>query len=326
MRRILIGLLLVTLLGCASEMPESKESNTKMGANTEEHSTKITSDVGDLAVDESVKPEGAPSEIPTIPEPVEPTPTEPTPAVKMLDVAAAKKQLTADQLALGDPVVNSVGMLLVPIPAGDFQMGSPNSDGNARSGEKPQHPVKITKPFYLGVYEVTQDQYEKVMEARPWQQKKYVKEGPDYPAAYVTWANALEFCRKLSEEEGVEYFLPTEAQTEAQWEYACRAGTTTVYSFGDDESQLEQHAWYDENAFYTSQQYAHIAALEVLGYQHTAGSGRSGDSHGGEHHFADHIGARFVGCSGEQEEPSGGDPTREKPTQEQENLQSQGGL
>ena len=214
--QILIGLLLVTLLGCASEMPESKESNTKMGANTEEHSTKITSDVGDLAVDESVKPEGAPSEIPTIPEPVEPTPTEPTPAVKMLDVAAAKKQLTADQLALGDPVVNSVGMLLVPIPAGDFQMGSPNSDGNARSGEKPQHPVKITKPFYLGVYEVTQDQYEKVMEARPWQQKKYVKEGPDYPAAYVTWANALEFCRKLSEEEGVEYFLPTEAQTEAR--------------------------------------------------------------------------------------------------------------
>ena len=257
--RYLALLIVVMPLGCAKEKSSATATtSTNMGSSSET-STSTTSDPGNFVEEDAVKPTETPSEIPTIPEPVEPIPAEPVPAVKMLDVVAAKKQMTADQVALGDPVVNSVGMLLVPIPAGDFQMGSPNSDGSARSGEKPQHPVKITNPFYLGVYEVTQAQYEKVMEARPWQQKKYVKEGPDYPAAYVTWANAVEFCRKLSEEEGVEYLLPTEAQ----WEYACRAGTTTVYSFGDDESELEQYAWYDENAFYTSQDYAHLVGQKL---------------------------------------------------------------
>ncbi len=72
------------------------------------------------------------------------------------------------------------------------------------------------------------------------QGKVKVKEGPDYyPATNVSWNDAVEFCRKLSEQEGVDYHLPTEAQ----WEYACRAGTTTAYSFGDDASKLGQHAW-----------------------------------------------------------------------------------
>ncbi len=147
--------------------------------------------------------------------------------------------MTPDQLALGDPIVNSIGMLLVPIPAGEFQMGSPDSD----SDEKPQHLVKITKPFYLSVYEVTQQQYEQVMGVRPWQGKQFLQEGLDYPATHVSWDDAVEFCRKLSENEGVEYRLPTEAQ----WEYACRAGTTTAYSFGDDASKLGQYGWYDMN-------------------------------------------------------------------------------
>ncbi|MCH7989078.1 MAG: formylglycine-generating enzyme family protein, partial [Planctomycetes bacterium] len=161
--------------------------------------------------------------------------------------------MTPDQLALGDPIVNSVGMLLVPIPAGEFQMGSPDSDSVASDDEKPQHLVKITKPFYLSVYEVTQQQYEKVMGTRPWQDKPNVQDGPDYPATYVSWNDAVEFCRKLSEQEGVEYRLPTEAQ----WEYACRAGTTTVYSFGDDAYKLGQHAWYAKNAWNIGEEYAH---------------------------------------------------------------------
>ncbi|MCH7688722.1 MAG: formylglycine-generating enzyme family protein, partial [Planctomycetes bacterium] len=144
-------------------------------------------------------------------------------------------------------------MLMVPIPAGEFQMGSPDSDKDSNPFEKPQHPVKITKPFYLSVYEVTQQQYEKVMGVRPWQGKEYVQDGPDYPATYVSWNDAVEFCRKLSEQEGVEYRLPTEAQ----WEYACRAGTTTVYSFGDDASKLGQHAWYRKNAWDIGEKYAH---------------------------------------------------------------------
>ena len=161
--------------------------------------------------------------------------------------------MTPDQLALGDPIVNSIGMVLVPIPAGQFQMGSPDSDKYAISREKPQHLVKITKPFYLSVNEVTQQQYEKVTGVRPWHGKSYVKEGPDYAATYVSWNDAVEFCRKLSEQEGVKYRLPTEAQ----WEYTCRAGTTTVYSYGDDESKLGEHAWYRTSAWDIGEKYAH---------------------------------------------------------------------
>ncbi len=176
-------------------------------------------------------------------------PAKPTP-----DAAAVKKNMTPDQLALGDPIVNSIGMLLVPIPAGQFQMGSPHSDSAAEETEKRQHLVKITEPFYLSVYEVTQQQYEKLMGVRPWQGSIFgVQDGPDYPATHVTWNDAVEFCRKLSEQEDVEYRLPTEAQ----WEYACRAGTTTVYSFGDDQSKLGQYAWYKKNTLDIGEQYAH---------------------------------------------------------------------
>jgi len=167
--------------------------------------------------------------------------------------------MTPEQLALGEPTVNSVGMVLVPIPAGEFQMGSPESDSDAADHEKPQHLVKITKPFYLSAYEVTQQQYEKVMKLHPWTRKSNVQRGRDYPAVNVDWNDVVEFCRKLSEQEGVEYRLPTEAQ----WEYACRAGTTTVYSFGDDEAKLGQHAWYHANAWDSGEQYAHRVGQKV---------------------------------------------------------------
>jgi len=175
-----------------------------------------------------------------------------TPAEKTA-VESVKKHMTPAQLALGDPVVNSIGMVLVPIPAGEFQMGSPDSDKDADNDEKPQHLVKITEPFYLSVYEVTQQQYEKVMGVSPWKGRQFVQEGRDNPATYVSWDDAVEFCRKLSEQEGVDYRLPTEAE----WEYTCRAGTTTAYSFGDDVSKLGEHAWYDKNAWDIGEKYAH---------------------------------------------------------------------
>ena len=147
--------------------------------------------------------------------------------------------MTPDQLVLGDPVVNSVGMVLVPIPAGEFQMGSPESETYRLSVET-QHRVRITKPFYLSAYEVTQEQYEQVMGNNP----SLVDKGANKPVDSVFWHDAVAFCRKLSEHEGEEYRLPTEAE----WEYACRAGTSTAYSFGDNESQLGQYAWYAENS------------------------------------------------------------------------------
>ena len=119
-------------------------------------------------------------------------------------------------------------------------MGSPESDEEARLNEKPQHLVRITQPFYLGVYEVTQGEYERVMGENP---SKF-KGDPQRPVETVSWEKAVEFCRRLSEMEGKTYQLPTEAQ----WEYACRAGSTTKWCCGDSKSQLGDYAWYNRNS------------------------------------------------------------------------------
>ncbi len=106
--------------------------------------------------------------------------------------------------------------------------------------DSPQHRVRITKPFYLGVYEVTQGQYEEVMGKNPSSFK-----GPDLPVESVSWEEATEFCRRLSTKEGRFYRLPTEAE----WEYACRAGTTTPFAFGETLSS-EQDANFNGNGTY----------------------------------------------------------------------------
>ena len=130
--------------------------------------------------------------------------------------------------------INSIGMKFKLIPTGTFLMGE----------SEVAHEVTLTKPFKMGVHEVTQTQYERLMGVNPSHFK-----GADNPVHRVSWNDAVEFCRKLSElpsekAAGNVYRLPTEAE----WEYACRAGTNTKYSFGDDASDLEQYAWYDENS------------------------------------------------------------------------------
>jgi formylglycine-generating enzyme required for sulfatase activity len=178
----------------------------------------------------------------------------PLPAITPFDAKAAEKhqQDWADHLGTPVEITNSIGMQLKLIPGGKFQMGSPDSEPD-RDDDETRHLVKISRPFYLSVHGATQQQYEKVMGTRPWQGKNFVKEGADYPAVYVNHDDAAEFCRRLSGQEGVEYRLPTEAE----WEYACRAGTTTAYSSGDDESKLGQHAWYYRNAWLIDEKYAH---------------------------------------------------------------------
>ncbi|MDB4810102.1 formylglycine-generating enzyme family protein [bacterium] len=144
-------------------------------------------------------------------------------------------------LILKLPVVtNSIGMKLKMLPPGRFQMGSKSGQGD----EKPQHEVTLTKPFMFGVHEVTQSLYSKVMGVNPSHFK-----GSNHPVEQVSWEDAVKFCQKLSalpaeKAAGHVYRLPTEAE----WEYACRAGTTTEYSFGYAESQFPQYAWYADNA------------------------------------------------------------------------------
>jgi len=147
--------------------------------------------------------------------------------------------MTAEQKDLGGPIVNSVDIVLVPIPAVEFMMGSPESEEGRNDNNETQHRVQITKPFYLSAYEVTQAQYQDVMGNNPSHSK-----GANKPVEKVNWSDAVEFCRKLSDEEGAEYRLPTEAE----WEYACRAGTATAYSFGDGVSRLGDYAWHRGNS------------------------------------------------------------------------------
>ena len=167
----------------------------------------------------------------------------PTPATVSTDkpalAAAIKAIMAAEQLALGDPIVNSIGMVLIPIPSGTFRMGNPDSDPAANYYEKPEHLMQITRPFYLSAYEITQQQFERVTGKDPSEFK-----GATNPVERVSWYEAVIFCDELSKREGVEYRLPTEAE----WEYACRAGTTTAYSFGDDKSQLGKYAWFSDNS------------------------------------------------------------------------------
>jgi formylglycine-generating enzyme required for sulfatase activity len=137
----------------------------------------------------------------------------------------------------GDKVVtNSIGMKLVRVPAGKFRMGSPAGE-KERDPIELQHEVTIGKPFYLGAYEVTQREYHKVMgEEKPWQRSFFDEKrggGPDHPRENVRWSQAVEFCKRLSarpeeKKAGRAYRLPTEAE----WEYACRADTTTAFHGG----------------------------------------------------------------------------------------------
>ncbi len=124
-------------------------------------------------------------------------------------------------------------------------------------------PVKVllTRGYWLGKYEVTQSEWKLVMETEPWKGRGYTKEGPDFPATWVSWSDATDFCRALTEQERQAGRLPNDWEyvlpTEAQWERACRARTETKYSFGDDESKLGDYAWFTDNAWKSSEQYAH---------------------------------------------------------------------
>ncbi|MDY0165245.1 MAG: formylglycine-generating enzyme family protein [Thermoguttaceae bacterium] len=175
-------------------------------------------------------------------------------------------------------VANSIGMEFVLIPAGEFMMGASDSERQLAKAqvdalgwreevataskesidnEGPRHRVRITQPFYLCAYPVPQEAYEEVMEANPsWfsrdgrgSDQVLDQDTSRFPVERVRWKDAMEFCRRLSAIEaersaGRDYRLPTEAE----WEYACRAGTTSRYSFGDDPAELDRYGWHIGNS------------------------------------------------------------------------------
>ncbi len=154
----------------------------------------------------------------------------------------------AEEIGKGEQNVSldlghGVMLEVIVIPAGTFMMGRPETEKVGYLGERPQHEVTISKPYYMGKFTVTQEQYEEVAGTNPSNFK-----GKKNPVESVNWFEAVAFCEKLNKQSGtakVAFALPTEAQ----WEYACRAGTTTRYYFGDDEkgTELEKYAWFNKN-------------------------------------------------------------------------------
>jgi formylglycine-generating enzyme required for sulfatase activity len=148
-------------------------------------------------------------------------------------------------------IANSIGMKLKLVPSGTFMMGSATKQAGSGDDER-QVKVTLSKPFYLGVYEVTQDEYTKVMgENSSFFQKEVIGniDSRRLPVEQVSWEEAVEFCKRLSEMEAEKksqrvYRLPTEAE----WEYACRAGTETAFHFGEREDRLSEFAWFASNA------------------------------------------------------------------------------
>lgn len=123
-------------------------------------------------------------------------------------------------------------------PPGSFLMGSPPTETGRHESET-QHQVDITKGYWLGVHEVTQAQWSAVVGDNPSKFRGY-----DLPVESVSWFDAQKFCEELRKKVGIEARLPTEAE----WEYACRAGNKSVYGYGDDASGLENYAWFADNS------------------------------------------------------------------------------
>ncbi|HVM46428.1 MAG TPA: formylglycine-generating enzyme family protein, partial [Candidatus Acidoferrum sp.] len=163
-----------------------------------------------------------------------------------------------------------VAYSMVPIPGGDFVMGSPDSEKGRKPDEGPQHKVKI-EPFWMGQYEITWNEYELFMypdeehrmrgtlptdaagdkladvvthPSKPYVEMSFGMGKDGYPAIAMTQHAANKYCQWLSAKTGQFYRLPTEAE----WEYAARAGTTTTYFFGDDASKLPEYAWFEQNS------------------------------------------------------------------------------
>lgn len=139
---------------------------------------------------------------------------------------------------------NGEQMALVWIPPGRMVLGSAESEEGRFDDEGPQFETVFEAGFYMGQYEVTQGQWQAVMGTTPWVNQTFIVEGLQVPAVYITWFEAQEFIHKLNVAAGDSlYRLPTEAE----WEYAARAGTTTRWWFGDNEADLVDHAWYADN-------------------------------------------------------------------------------
>ncbi|PZV27035.1 MAG: serine/threonine protein kinase [Snowella sp.] len=152
----------------------------------------------------------------------------------ILTIPASPRPSVSSSQALIETLPGGIKLEMVMLPAGSFMMGSDDYDD-----EKPRHQVTL-KEFAIGKYPVTQEQYQAIM----GNNTSHFKNNPTNPVEEVSWNDSQAFCQKINQKTGKKYRLPSEAE----WEYACRAGTQTRYYFGDNEKQLGEYAWYSENS------------------------------------------------------------------------------
>ena len=155
----------------------------------------------------------------------------------------------------------NVPLEMVWIPAGTFQMGRYSGEQDSYSDEDPRHQVTLSQGFWMAKYELTKRQWTAVMGTTPWSGQSYVLDDPDSPAVCVSWNDAQAFIATLNDYTGKTFRLPTEAE----WEYACRAGTTTRFYWGDDPSYTvgDDYCWWTYNAWEVNERYAHAVGQKL---------------------------------------------------------------
>jgi len=184
-------------------------------------------------------------------------------------LGAQAEPSAAERRELDKTFTNSIGMEFILIPAGKFVMGSPGNEAGRAENEGPQREVQITKPFYMGKYEVKISEFREFVKATQykteaenkggafvpvkgkWERKEGmtwyspgISQRDDHPVVCVAWSDATDYGKWLGQKTGHAYRLPTEAE----WEYACRAGSRQAYSFGPDARELSKYGWYVDNS------------------------------------------------------------------------------
>lgn len=171
-----------------------------------------------------------------------------------INVGDSGDNISQSQISITTSLPGNVTMDFVWIDSGEFLMGSPNSEPGRESHEGPKHKVTISRGFHLGKFEVTQMQWQAVMKNKPWINQSFVQDNPNHPVVSVSWNDIQEFVQNLNEASTENFYrLPTEAE----WEYACRAGSNGRFFFDEGEFLLPEYVWYRDTAWNVGERYGH---------------------------------------------------------------------